>query len=143
MARSVTWPRLGGSMGLRPGPQLGSRRSLASPGGKPPIWFHLPMTWDGGDTGREVFNPESKLLGRGHRAGLSRQPPARVRQVSSPWHWRGTQPACRKGHAAHACTVMSHGEGRCYAPRLCHIYGGASEALGGPKDLSEPQVLHL
>ena len=51
-------------------------KSLASPRGKPPIGLQLPTPRDGGNRGREAFNPESKLLGRGHRAGQGPWAPA-------------------------------------------------------------------
>lgn len=56
---------------------------LDSPVGEPPTWFQLPTPQDGGDAGRELSDPESKLLGRPRGwAGLLAT--AQARQVSSP-----------------------------------------------------------
>lgn len=63
----------------------------------------------------KCFILRAKLLGRGHRAGQSHWPPAWLRQLSLPRPWQGTQPACRKGHPAHACSVLSYGKAWCYA----------------------------
>lgn len=72
---------------------------LDSPVGEPPMWFQLPNSRDGGDSRREVPDPESKLLGRplgGHGAGQSGWPQPRPRRC--PLHSDGgvhSQPAAR------------------------------------------------
>lgn len=68
---------------------------LDSPVGEPPTWFQLPTPQDGGDTGRELSDPESKLLGRPRGwAGLLATAQAR----RCPPHRHGgahSQPAAR------------------------------------------------
>lgn len=58
-----------------PRPRGAALISLTGPVGEPPTWLQLPTTQDRGDPRREMFNPESKLLGRplgrSHRARQS------------------------------------------------------------------------
>lgn len=47
------------------------------------MWFQLPTPQDGGDSRRELFDPESKLLGR-PQGWAELLATAQARQVSSP-----------------------------------------------------------